>query len=439
MSKALLLSFLALLSGAAFSQEAKPALPRQNVAIVGARIEVAPGKVIPKGTVVIRDGKIVEVSAKTEAPSGVDVVKADGMTLYAGFIDAFRTSGIKSPPDPTQDGKPADTETAPSSMWIGNRKGINAEWPAAENLEIDNEQAAHKAGITTALLCPRTGNIRGAAAIVGLLPAANKERIVDPDFAMGFSFRSGTGAGYPNNILGLIALMRQTMYDVRSMIDGTVLSEEVSPPAWLKSLEALRPVLANGMPVLFEANMEREMHRAFRIADEFGMKLIIAGARDAYLMAPVLALKNIPVLLAAEMPEEPSIEPPSPNTPPADVTPMGYRMERREMWEKQSRGAEELAKAGVLFAFSSEGGSAGELLANVRKLISRGLSRDVALQALTTNPAKILGIDSQAGSIEVGKRADLVLMTGDFADAKTTVKRVWIDGCNAYEVKEEGK
>src|ERR1044071_4069055 len=98
MSKALLFSCLALLSCAASPQEAKPALSRQNVAIVGARIEIGNGKVIPKGTVVIRDGKIAEVTDKTEAPAGMHVVKADGMILYPGFIDAFRTTGVKLPP-----------------------------------------------------------------------------------------------------------------------------------------------------------------------------------------------------------------------------------------------------------------------------------------------------------------------------------------------------
>ncbi|MCW5940608.1 MAG: amidohydrolase family protein [Fimbriimonadaceae bacterium] len=435
--------FFALGSVLAQAQEAKPAPPpRTDVAIVGARIEVGNGRTIAKGTVIVRDGKITEVTPGTKAPAGMAVVVADGMVLYPGFIDGFTTRGVKAAPTPSEDGRPDAVNTAPPTMWIGNRKGITAEWRAASNLDLDRDETAYKAGLTTALITPGRGFFRGTGAVVDLLPSTVEDRVIVPEFGMGFSFRGGGGQGYPGNILGFIALMRQTLFDARALAQGAPLDPEPGDdkkPAWMASLEALIPLVEGRQPAVFDVSLDREILRAFRLADEFGFKVVVAGGRDAYLVADALAKRRVPVMLNPALATEPDLDPPAQGVALADQTPMEFRKERHAKWEEQARGAETLAKAGVAFAFSSEGDALSDFLGNVRALVKRGLPKPTALRALTLGAAEILGIADRTGSVEVGKRANLVLMSGDFDNEKSEVRKVWIDGRSLYEAKEAGK
>jgi imidazolonepropionase-like amidohydrolase len=139
-----------------------------------------------------------------------------------------------------------------------------------------------------------------------------------------------------------------------------------------------------------------------------------------------LASRKIPVILTADLGTEPSLAAPA-NANPADVAPEEVRKERSQRWQEQAGGASVLAQAGVELIFSSEGG-VSDLLGNVRKRIQRGLPREAALLALTSRAAKLLGISDKTGSIEVGKRANLVLMSGDFAAEDSKVETVLVDG-----------
>lgn len=430
-------------SALAQAQDAQPAPPpRGDVAIVGAKIELGNGRTIPKGTVVVRDGKIAAVSPGVLAPEGAKVVRADGMVLYPGFIDGFTTRGVKSAPTPSEDGRPDTVNTAPPTMWIANRKGITAEFKASANLDLDRDETAYKAGITTALVSPSRGFFRGTAAVVDVLPPSVEGRVLVPEFGMGASFRGGGGQGYPGNILGFIALMRQTLFDARALAQGAALDPDPGSekkPSWMASLEALIPLVEGRIPAVFDAGLEREILRAIRLGDEFGFEPVVTGGRDAYLVADVLAQRGIPVILNPSLTVEPNLDPPGKEVPLADQTPMEFRKERYEKWVEQSRCAEGLVKAGVALAFSSDGDALSDFLGNVRNLVKRGLPRASALKALTLGAAEILGIADRSGSIEVGKRANLVLMNGDFEGEKSVVRAVWIDGRSMYEAKEAGK
>lgn len=440
--RALVLPFLfgSVLSNGQESQPTPP--PRSDVAIVGAKIELGNGKTIAKGTVVVRDGKIASVGSGTTVPEGAKVVRADGMVLYPGFIDGFTTRGVKSAPTPSEDGRPDTVNTAPPTMWIGNRKGITAEFKASANLDMGRDEAAYKAGITTALVSPSRGFFRGTAAVVDVLPPSVEDRVLVPEYGMGASFRGGGGQGYPGNILGFIALMRQTLFDARALAQGAALDPSPGTEkkaAWMASLEALIPLVEGRMPAVFDAGLEREILRAIRLGDEFGFKPVVTGGRDAYLVADVLARRGIAVMLNPSLPTEPNLDPPGKDVPLADQTPMEFGKERHDKWVEQSRCAEALAKAGVAFAFSSDGDAQGDFLANVRTLVKRGLPRSSALRALTLGAAEILGIADRTGSIEVGKRANLVLMSGDFEVEKSEVRAVWADGRAMFEAKEASK
>jgi len=414
----------------------KTAPNQLDLAIVNARIEIGNGKVIEKGTVIIRGGKIVSVGP--DSPGDLTTIDASGKVLYPGFIDGWVTRGVKVAPAPSEDGKPNATVTAPPTMWVGNRKGISSEWRAADNLDFERDESTYQAGFTTAIIGPGRGCLRGIAAAVDLVPSTVNGRVLVADAGQGMSFRNGAGQGYPSNILGVIALLRQTLADGQSYAAGAELYPSGPKPKWMASIEALQPLLSRKSPALFEANLQREIERAIRIADEFSFDLRVVGGRDAFRIATLLAERKIPVILNPDLGTEPSLKPPA-DTPASDATPLEILKERNDRWQEQAKGAAILQQSGVPIAFSSEGNLVSEFLANVRQVIKRGLPREAALKALTIGAAEIFGLASQTGSIEVGKRANLVLMDGDFASEKATVQRLWIDGRPMFEKKEVAK
>ena len=408
-----------------------------DFAITGAKVVVGDGQVLEGMTVFVKNGKIEAVTNAIVA-SGPNVIDAKGKILYPGFIDAYSTRLTKTAPDAKVEGKPDINFSAPPYMWIGNRKGIFSDFGAADNLDFEKDSASYENGITTVLIAPSKGCVRGSCAVVNLLPSTDKSRVLNNQYGYGLGFRNGGGEGYPSNILGVLALMRQVLADAKSLADGVELTKEKTKPTWMKSLEDLKPLVTGIRPGIFEANLDREIERSLRFGTEFNFPVMIAGGRDAYKMTSQLMSSKSSVLYSVDTLIEPSVEPDKATVPVADQTPVEYKKERHDRWEEQMNGISTLSKSGVKFALSA-GASPGAFLENVRGLIKFGLDKDAALRAMTSNAADILGLRDKLGTIEMGKQANLVLMSGDFADKASKVERVWITGKAVLEPAKEVK
>lgn len=427
--RASLLAFAVLgLCPAAFSQSG-------SFAITGVKVFLGDGRSMESANIVIQDGKIISVSTDPVAGS-ITTIDGKGKVLYPGFIDAYSTRLTKSAPEPKQEGKPDLGSTAPPYMWIGNRKGIFSDFGAADNLDLEKDSSSYENGITTTLLSPNKGSIRGSAAVINLLPSTDKGRVLNPVAGFGISFRNGAGDGYPSNILGVVALMRQVLADAKSLAEGAQLSTAKDKPTWIKALEDLSPLVTGKKPGIVEANMDREIDRSLKLGEEFGFQVMLAGGRDAYKMTDLLKSRNVPVLWTVDNLIEPNVEPDKPTVAAADVTPTEVKVERHVRWEEQMAGPKALATSGVKFAFSS-GSSPGSYLENIRKLEKFGVDKDLALKAMTIYPAEILGVSDRVGSIEAGKLANLVLMSGEFMNKDSKVERVWVAGTAVVEPKKE--
>lgn len=413
-----LCTLLWLAPSAATAQNSKP------LALVGARIELGNGTVLERGTLVIRDGKIAAVGEQIQIPPDTQQIDLQGQTVYPGFIDSYTTRGLDIPSAPSADPRD-DKEAAPPTMWEKNRKGIRSDVRSAAYLSLKTSaEDFHKQGFTAALLAPGSGTLRGICAIAPLQVQADETSLLDPEFALEMSFRGGTGTGYPGNVLGIIALMRQTLFDAQrySTLDSAEADE---------ALAAAAPAATGRMPVVFSADTELEILRAVRICGEFGMKPMIAGGREAFRQARFLAERRIPVLLNLNVGEAPKLEEDA-GTEPGDSVPRAVREDQLRDWNERAANAAALAEAGVTLAFSSEGDALGDFLTNVRIAIEHGLPRADALRALTATPAELLG--AGPGVIRVGQPAFLTIMDGDFAEAKSKVTRVVVGGVS-FEVK----
>lgn len=403
--------------------------PGSLYAIVGAKIEIGDGRVLEKGTLVIRDGKIEAAGKDVPIPPTAEVVKGEGLVVYPGFIDAWSSAGLKYPdPQPNQD-EPIDSNAAPQiAMRAANRKGVRPELRAADILALSSAQAndLRKQGFTTQWIVPSGGMMNGYGTVVNLSGRVKRDSLVIPLAGAGFGFQSGGGGGFPGSLMGVFSLLRQTLMDAeRYPALATAYEKGLSrrPPSD-DALQALQPVLRARVPVLFEADTEREVVRAVKFSEEFRLRLVIAGGLDAFPQAKLLASKKIPVLLSLNYGKEP---PAAPN--PEDDAPKAVLAERKRVWEERMTNAVKLAKEGVFFAFTTRGlKSPAEFWENLRRVIKAGLPREAALRALSFNAAQMLGQEKNMGTIEAGKSAQLTVMNGDFADAKSKTVMLFIDG-----------
>jgi len=400
---------LGLLTQVAFAQT-------KDTVISGARIEVGDGTVIPSGSIVIHDGKISAVGENVTAPADANVIDGKGWVVFPGFIDAYNTQGLKLPDAPSSRTAPDSRNTAPATMWHANRKGIRSDIVAAKCLDLSSHlNDNYGMGITTALVASGTGSIRGTASIVDY---AGTGVVLLSNAAEEIALRGGGfgGGGYPGTLFGVTALVRQILADAE-----TYASTDNPKPD--KGFDNLKPLMNGQMPALFTADTAREIVRASRITDEFGLKLIVAGGREGYRELDLLKAKTIPVILSLDVPDAPTRKV---ETGP-DATPQAVLDERYNTWQERSRNAKILNDAGIPLAFSL-GSSFADCLKGVRKIISFGLPRDAALKAMTTGSAALLGVGDKVGSIQVGKIANLVIMNGDFADEKSSIQTVFAEG-----------
>jgi imidazolonepropionase-like amidohydrolase len=406
-------------------------------AITNARIVTVSGPVIERGTLVIRNGLIQAAGANVAAPADAQVIDGAGLTIYPGLIDGLSSFGIPVPQaspsaaGPGQTGQRGQSAAALQTTSFASPNstqppGLQPEVYASDQIRAVGDQfdAAHAAGITTALTAPRDGIFMGQSAMINLAGETPQKMIVKSPMALHVGFTPLRTGVYPNSLMGVFSALRQMLLDAQRYREAKQIYEKnprgLRRPDQDKSLEALLPVLSGTMPVVMLANSEREIIRALDLAKEFKLNVIIAGGEESWRVTDRLREQNVPVLLSLNFPRRTSAL-----LPEAD--PDSMRVLRARV--NAPRTAGKLAAARVRFAFES--GSMTNLddfLGNALKAVEGGLSRDEALRALTLNGAQILGLDDRLGSIEPGKIANLTIVRGDIFDKKPKVAQLFIDG-----------
>lgn len=402
-------------------------------AITNARIVTVSGATIERGTIVIRDGLISAVGANVAAPPDARDIDGTGLTVYPGLIDASTTLGIPRPtPAPSAAigggfaglfGQTAPSATSPNST---QPPGLQPEIQAADVLRPGGPEieAERNSGITSAQTAPRGNVFLGQSAVINLAGETPQAMIVRSPVALYIGLNPIGGGQYPGSLMGVFASIRQMFLDARRYREANEIYERnprgIRRPEQDKSLAALLPVLDRRMPVVMQADREREVERALDLAQEFNLKMIINGGEEADHLAARLKALDVPVLLSLNFPRRAAAA-----SPEADPEPLRVLRERVEAPKTAGR----LAAAGVRFAFQSGGmTSMSDFLSNASKAVDNGLARDEALRAMTLRAAEILGVSNQLGTIEVGKIANLTITRGDILDKGARVTRVFIDG-----------
>lgn len=403
-------------------------------AIRGATLVTVTNGTITDGTIVIRRGLIEAVGAGIPVPADARVIDGKGLTVYPGLFDSYTNLGLRPPAAPAggagRGGDPtqaflAQLAAPPSSV------GLLPETKVVDELQVtaNTFDAQRAVGITTALTGPRSGVFQGQSALLNLGGGTSAEKlIVRTPVSLNIGF-SGSRGGYPGSLMGVFAFLRQSLLDAQHYRDTWARYRQsprgMTRPEINPSMEALQPVIAGQLPVIFNVATVREMKRALALAEEFKLVCYLHGATQSYQIADYLKSKNATVLLSLSFPQKPSgLENP-------EDEPLAVIQER----VSAPSAAAALHRAGVRFAFTSGTLSRpADLLVNAGRAIEAGLPKDEALKAMTLYPAEIFGVSAQLGSLEKGKIANLVLTSGDLFAKETRVRHVFVDG-QKFDIK----
>ncbi len=390
-------------------------MTRGSVAIVGGRLVPISGEPVDNGAVLVEDGKIVAAGSAVSVPDGVPVIDAEGGWILPGFIEAHGHVGVHEEAEGWA-GQDTNEMTEPVTAQVRALDAIN---PADLGF-----RDAVSGGVLAVNVNPGSGNpIGGQTAALKCWGRTVDEMLLRAPAGMKSALGENPKRIYgekkqtPSTRLGVAAVIRGALVDASNYLHR-IETEQRKPEADRKpvdrdlKLEALGRVLLREIPWRQHCHRADDIATAIRLADEFGYDLVIDHGTEAYLLADILAARDIPVIIG----------------------PLFTSRSKVELRNRSLANPGRLAKAGVTIAITTDHPVVPiHFLAHQAALsVKHGLDRDTALQALTINPARIIGIADRLGSIEPGKDADLVIWSGDPLDVLSRVERAFMDGTEIY-------
>ncbi|GAB3250342.1 amidohydrolase [Alteromonas gracilis] len=360
------------------------------------------------GTVVVGDdGRIAALGPDVTVPADAETIDAQGAWLLPGFVDAHVHLGVHEEGEGWA-GQDVNEMTDPVMAGARALDGIN---PRERGFDD-----ALGGGITSVNVNPGSGNPIGGQCVA----LKTYGRYVDE---MVLRFPSGVKAALgenpkrvygeqkktPSTRLGVALTLRRAFTEARNHQRKQAGAEH--PEGHLVH-DSLIQVLEREIPWRQHCHRADDIATAIRIADEFGYDLVLDHGTESYLLADLIAERNIPVLYG----------------------PMIVSRSKVEVRERSPKAPGILDAAGVKVAIITDHPVVPiEFLIHQAALaVKEGMDRDRAMRAITIHPAEVMGVADRVGSLEVGKDADLVLWTGDPLDTMQRALRVWIDGREVY-------
>jgi len=403
-------------------------------ALTNATVITSPGSMLTEATVVVRNGLILNVGQNVNIPANAEVIDATGLYVYPAFIDGMSNTGAERPENPE---RPRDLFTPdPPNEYAG----ITPERSVVAQLDASNSSIAsmRKTGFAISHTVPYGRMLPGSGSLILLKDADHAdEMIMARDVALYAQWVGAPGA-YPGNILGMMAKWRNLYRNAELNKQHADMYAEnpsgLARPTSSRVSQAFYPVLTKEKPVMFDVSGMLDVRRAMRLQNDLGFTLMVAGVTQAFELVDEFKATGVPVFLSLDLPDEPKEI--KSDDKSDEVAALEAR--RMEFYKKHVGQAGLLAQEGIQFGFSSKGASGGKIMANIRTMIENGLSEDIALAALTTNPAQMLGIDQVTGTVESGKLANLLVSTAPVFEKDAQIKMMFVDG-DKYEYDTKDK
>ena len=413
-------SLIIILSTLLFSQTEPIENLRENSprvwTLTNAMIHTSPGNFIKGGSISIRNGKIEAVGRYIKTPKDAFEINLNGAHVYAGFIESWLETGLNK-------------ESLKSTRKHWDSK-VRPENRSVDNLDIKNKaiKELRSLGFTTAHLAPKHGIFRGQSGIINL---QNEPKPIKSSVAqiIDFKYREKGKRTYPRSLLGVIAHIRQTFYDSEWYLKAQEIyaayPSENEPLASNISLESLGMSRAVNKPFVFITTDETYSQRAINISSEFDLNPWILGSGYEYRRLDYFSKTKPFFILPIDFPSKPNVVKP--------MSDLQYSTAELKHWDIAPDNLFYLNNAGHDFSITSHYmKKKSEFRKNLQKVIDRGLSEDIVLSALTTQPAEALGMQKSLGKIAPGYDANLVVVDGEYFDPKSKIVSVWIEGKEHY-------
>lgn len=379
----------------------------QTIAITGGRVYTVSGSTIENGTVVIRDGRIAQVGQNVAIPADATRIDASGKWVTPGLINSSTQLGLvevgleSTTRDVSARGK--DAIAAAFTSWAGFNPSSVLLTPARVE------------GVTTFLVAPSGGLVAGQAAVLDLVNGSLSEMMVRAPAVMVAQLEDKGSAN-----LGargeMVVKLRELLEDTRAYARRRGEFERAATRPFVASrldLDAMIPVLEGRLPLVIDVNRSSEIEEALKLGSDFGIRIIIAGGAEAWMVADKLAAARVPVVTGAM------------NNIPQSFNSLGARQENAAI----------LRRAGVDVILVGDSGTGDAETFNVRNVkqeagnaVAYGMTWDDALRGVTLVPARALGIADRYGSLEAGKVANVVVWSGDPFEFGTRAEHVIVRG-----------
>lgn len=379
-------------------------------ALTGGTVVRAPGQAPVQVDLVLRDGRIQQLGGAL--PDGATRIDCRGLFILPAFVEAFLAVDV-----PALDPRAGDRHWHPM---------LQAERSALEAAEVPatDREALWRLGFAAAAIAPSGGILKGTAAVVQLdePPVGERPRVIQSQTYELASLQLSRD-GHPNSEMGAIALLRQALADARwyercraaAAADATLVPDQPTS----RMLQALADHWS--LPLWFDAQDELQALRAQRIAAEFGRPLVVVGSGMEFRRIAALGAAKIPVVVPLAFPEAPEVA--------TAAAAEHVTLRHLQSWEQAPTNAKRLLDAGLSVAFTTARlRDRSQFLARLREAMACGVTAEQALAALTTTPARLLGIDHLVGTIDPGKLANLLIATGEPFRPDTVVREVWVGG-----------
>jgi imidazolonepropionase-like amidohydrolase len=378
------------------------------VAFKGARIETAAGPAIADGVLVVERGRIVAVGAagSVAIPEGAEVRDLSGSVIMPGIVDTHSHLGgtVNERSGPTQ----ADVRVLDSV-----------------DPSDDSFRRALAGGLTTVNIMPGSGNVIGGQTIYLKLRRSVDIAdlfILDADGRPtgGLKMANGTNpigtAPYPTTRAKTAAIARAELIKAREYADKIARAGDDAsklPPRDL-ALETLAEALAGKRVVHHHTHRQDDILTVLRLKEEFGFKVVLQHVSEGWLVADEIARAGVACSII-------NVDSPGGKLEVADLS-----------WKTGAV----LESAGVLFAYHTDDSVIDSrfLIRSAALGIRAGLDRDAAVRSLTINAARMLDLGDRIGSLEPGKDADFVILSGDPFSVYSEVTETWVEGKRVFDL-----
>lgn len=408
----LLLTTLTLWSTGAVASDAVPAAKQKKpIALVGGTVHTVSGGTLENATIVFDKGKITALGTNLAIPTDAERIDVTGKHVYPGIIDSYSNMGL------------TEIGSVRGSVDVAETGAINPNVRVEVSVNPESEliPVARSNGVAIVATAPSAGLVSGLAAAL----------MMDGWTWEDLTLKSGLGliVNWPTMVYTPSPFARLSKEDWQKQRDEQLkalrdafanarayttakkaeqqrgIPYHETDPRW----QAMIPVFEGKMPVFVHANELSQIQAAITWAEQEGIKLVIVGARDAWLVKDQLKAKDIPVIVTD-----------------IQSAPTRRWQGYNEIFTLPMR----LHDAGIRFCITGEANASNSrnTAYHAANAAAYGLPREEALKSITLYAAQILGIADKVGSLEVGKDATLIVTTGDPLEPPTVTEQMFIQG-----------